>query len=384
MDYKYKYIKYKTKYLNAKKLLGGNINRLKHLEMRQKMLNADLNKITDSEKKKQMLQKIKNINSEINFINLEIIKQNNYTTMENHIKKNYNKTIDYLYDGYEYNQFESSIKNLKTKNIIPKIVIIVGHGVVNQSLNELITYQKHKIFQLYDSFIRMKVDNIFTMNFIESIINYNKNNSITNQQDLLKSINDFKKDIPDLWTAYSEKKSSWRVEHDSLYYLMYSSETKILNNDKKLTMSFTEPGDGLFIIGTNSETNNDYYHFIKIPTHHEKQKNLNTNYQKPSNNFINLRNIINLFDIFDSSIYFIPVSCQNIVNQKAGWDTESPEKKNPRNQFLINTDQEQISPLKLPDIEQISPLKLPDTEQISPLKLPDTEQNQDFSLISTA
>ena len=81
MDYKYKYIKYKTKYLNAKKLLGGNISRLKHLEMRQKMLNADLNKIIDSEKRKEMLQKIENINSEINSINLEFIKQNNFTNL---------------------------------------------------------------------------------------------------------------------------------------------------------------------------------------------------------------------------------------------------------------------------------------------------------------
>ena len=115
MDYKYKYIKYKTKYLNAKKLLGGNISRLIHLKMRQKMLNADLNKKNiDSEKKKQMLEEFENVNSEINSINLQIIKQNNYITMKNHISKDSNKTIDYLYDGYEYEQFERSIQNLQT------------------------------------------------------------------------------------------------------------------------------------------------------------------------------------------------------------------------------------------------------------------------------
>ena len=54
---------------------------------------------------------------------------------------------------------------------------------------------------------------------------------------------------------------------------MYSSETQILNNDKKLTMSFTEPGDGLFIIGTNFETNDDYYHFIKISKYENKLLN---------------------------------------------------------------------------------------------------------------
>ncbi len=363
MDYKYKYIKYKTKYLNAKKLLGGNNNRLKLLKMREQMLNNDLSKITDSKKKKQMLQKIKNIKSEINSINLEFIKQNNFTAMENHISTYSNKTIDYLYDGYEYDQFERLIKNLKTKNIIPKIVFIVGHGVVNQELNELITYEQHKIVELYKQLIEMKVDNVFIVKFIESIINYNKNKSITNQEDLLKSINDFKEDIPELWNAYSEKQSFWRLEHDSFYYLMYSSETKILNNDKKLTMSFTEPGDGLFIIGTNSETNDDYYHFIKIPTHYEKQKNLNTNYQKPSNNFINLRNIINLFDIFDSSIYFIPVSCQNIVNEKPGdqWENEDDlYPRTPKNPFLIKTNKLKLSPFALDEeIPNISELELP-------------------------
>ena len=367
MDYKYKYIKYKTKYLNAKKLLGGNISRLKHLQMRKKMLNADLNKITDSKKIKEMLQKFKNINSEINSINLEFIKQNNFTTMKNHISTYSNKTIDYLYDGYEYEQFERSIQNLQTKNIIPTIVFIVGHGVVNQELNELITYEQHKIVELYKQLIEMKVDNVFIVKFIESIINYNKNKSITNQEDLLESINDFKKDIPDLWNAYSEQ-SSWRLEQDSFYYLMYSSETKILNNDKKLTMSFTEPGDGLFIIGTNSETNNDYYHFIKIPTHYEKQQNLNTNYQKPSDNFINLRNIINLFDIFDSSIYFIPVSCQNIVNEKSAgqWDDEDDltiDPTTPKNSFLID-------PNKL-NKQKLSPFELDKkTPSISELELP--------------
>ena len=396
MSYKHKYLKYKTKYLNIKKLLGGyNLkNKLRLKKIMKNFLVNEFNIIKQKiikqpnqnllQKQTQIIQDIRNIDSEINFINLQIINQNNKTNMKNHRSNHINKNIDYLHNDNIYIKFQLLINQLKTKNIIPKIVIIVGHGVVNQSLNELITYEKHKVFQLYDSFIKMKVDNIFTMNFIESIINYNKNNSITNQQDLLKSINDFKKDIPDLWTAYSEKKSSWRVDHDSLYYLMYSSETKILDNDKKLTMSFTEPGDGLFIIGTNSETNNDYYHFIKIPTNYEKQF-LNTNYVGPfNNNLIHLRDIISLFDNFDSSIYFIPVSCQNIVNQKTGWDTESPEKKKPRNQFLVDTNKEQISPLKLPDTEQISPLKLPDTEQISPLKLPDTEQNLDFSLISTA
>tara|TARA_Y100000741_G_C18251027_1_gene557311 strand:+ start:1663 stop:2301 length:639 start_codon:yes stop_codon:yes gene_type:complete len=210
----------------------------------------------------------------------------------------------------------------------------------------------------------MQVDNTFTTNFIESIINYNKNSPIINDQHILKSINDFKQDIPNQWTAYSEKKNSWRLEQDSLPYLMYSSETQILNNDKKLTMSFTEPGDGLFIIGTNSETNDDYYHFIKIPSKYEN-KLFKTTYIKPFSNYsIHLRDIIDLFNIFDSPIYFIPVSCQNIVNQKTEWKTESPEKKNPRNQFLVDTNQDQISPLKLPDTEQI-----PDFPLISPAEI---------------
>ena len=170
MDYKYKYIKYKIKYLNAKKLLGGDNNRLKDLKTRKDNLNTNLNEITDPEKRIEMLEEIKNINSEINSINLEIIKQNNFTTMQNHISTYSNKTIDYLYDGYEYNQFEWSIQNLKTKNITPTIVFIVGHGVVNQELNELITYERHKIVELYKPLIEMKVDNVFIVNFIESII----------------------------------------------------------------------------------------------------------------------------------------------------------------------------------------------------------------------
>lgn len=377
MSYKHKYLKYKTKYLNIKKLLGGyNLNhKLKYKKIMKNFLVDKFNIIKQKiikqpnqnllQKQTQIIQDIRNIDSEINSLNLQIINQNNKTNMKNHKSHHINKNIDYLYNDNIYYKFQLLIYELKTKNIIPKIVIIVGHGVVNQNLKELITYEKHKVVQLYDSLIKMKVDNIFTMNFIESIINYNKNNSITNQQDLLKSINDFKKDIPDLWTAYSEKQSSWRVDHDSLYYLMYSSETKIQDNDKKLTMSFTEPGDGLFIIGTNSETNNDYYHFIKIPTNYEKQF-LNTNYVGPfNNNSIHLRDIISLFDTFDSSIYFIPVSCQNIINQKTEWETESPEKTNPRNQFLLNTDQEQISPLKLSNIEQIPDLPLISPPEIS-------------------
>ena len=377
MSYRHKYLKYKTKYLNIKKLLGGyNLkNKLRYKKIMKNFLVNEFNTIKQKiieqpnqnllQKQTQIIQDIRNIDSEINSINLQIINQNNKTNMENHKSNHINKNIDYLHNHNIYiKKFELLINQLKTKNIIPKIVIIVGHGVVNQNLKELITYEKHKVFQLYDPLIKMKVDNIFTMNFIESIINYNKNNSITNQQELLKSINDFKKDIPDLWTAYSEKQSSWRVHHDSLPYLMYSSETKILNNDKKLTMSFTEPGDGLFIIGKHSETNNDYYHFIKIPTKNER-KFLNTNYVGPfNNNSIHLRDIISLFDNFDSSIYFIPVSCQNIVNQKTGWDTESPEKKKLRNRFLVDTNQEQLSPLKLPDTEQI-----PDFPLISPAEI---------------
>ena len=62
----------------------------------------------------------------------------------------------------------------------------------------------------------------------------------------------------------------------------------------------------------------------------KNKKNLNTNYQKPSDNFINLRNIINLFDIFNSSIFFIPVSCQNIVNEKSGDEWENEDNLYPR------------------------------------------------------
>ena len=368
MSYKHKYLKYKTKYLNIKKLLGGyNLkNKLRLKKIMKNFLvdkfNINKQKIIKQpnqnllQKQTQIIQDIRNIDSEINSINLQIINQNNKTNIKNHKSHHINKNIDYLHNDNVYYKFQLLIYELKTKNIIPKIVIIVGHGVVNQNLKELITYEKHKVVQLYDSLIKMKVDNIFTMNFIESIINYNKNNSITNQQDLLKSINDFKKHIPDLWTAYSEKQSSWRVHGDSLPYLMYSSETKILNNDKKLTMNFTEPGDGLFIIGKHSETNNDYYHFIKIPSKQEN-KLFKT---KLFNNSINLRDIISLFDYFNSSIYFIPVSCQNIINEETEFQDEENDlpPTTPKNPFLINTEQLNLSPFELNQNNNIPELLL--------------------------
>ena len=72
MTYKYKYLKYKTKYLNAKKLLGGyNLNyKLKYKKIMKNFLVSELNKIKnkitnknniDLLKKKNKLLKISKI-----------------------------------------------------------------------------------------------------------------------------------------------------------------------------------------------------------------------------------------------------------------------------------------------------------------------------------
>ena len=52
-----------------------------------------------------------------------LLPQNNKTNMKNHKSHHINKNIDYLHNDNIYYKFQLLIYELKTKNIIPKIVM---------------------------------------------------------------------------------------------------------------------------------------------------------------------------------------------------------------------------------------------------------------------
>ena len=309
MDYKYKYKKYKNKYLNIKKkILGGsayydltkNVNYLDH--HRSKLIEQQTVKGQEILKKQKKQRIEADIESSKNMIN--------------HILAYNNKTINHIlpYDDVKQ-KFLESISFLKNHHITPKIVIVIGHGAVNQKLENFNVPNNSKIVQLYENLIRMKVNNFFIIDFIEYIIN---NIEIFNDESILELINNFKKNIQNKWNTYN-----WSVKFDSLPYLMTQSETTIIKDDKKLSMNFSLPGDGLVIIGS-TYLNENYYYFVKRPLEHELNRIEFKNSNMNQNN-LNFREIIELFDSSDSPIYFIPISCQNIINENNDGDGEWTE-----------------------------------------------------------
>lgn len=298
MDYKYKYQKYKNKYLNIKKkILGGGYF---NLHNKLNLLNNSL--IQLREKKIEQGEEILKEQEEQR-IKADIASSKN---MINHILTYDNKTIHHIKPNENLKQqFLESISFLNNHYITPKVVIVIGHGVVNEKLEKFTLQNNSKIVQLYDNLIRMKVDNVFIVDFIEYIIN---NIEIFDDGSILELINNFKKHIQDKWNTYN-----WSVSFDSFPYLLTQSETIIIKDDKKLSMNFSLPGDGLVIIGT-TPSNENYYYFVKIPLEHELSRIEFKNWNMNQNN-LNFREIIELFDSSDSPVYFIPISCQNIVNE---------------------------------------------------------------------
>jgi len=301
MDYKSKYLKYKSKYLHIKKLLGGTSDELLNEQRR----------LVEEQK--------------------YILEQHYRTTHKQHTSSEpHNKHIEYT-SNISREFLKTQIEQLKEYNFTPKIVFIMAHGkniqeksaayklqktmnihklsadkIFRERANEAIMKSKdHKVVQLISQAERFQVDKSFIILFIQQFAKHIEQFAKIDDDFVERAIDNFRKTIPDLWTFLPQY---WRVREDALPYLMAQPQNRPqirdhynFNEGTILKHRFSEPGDGLFILATD-EKGDDQYYFIQIPYYIR---------EKITPSEISLNDIIDLFDN-NSSIYFIPISCQNI------------------------------------------------------------------------